>query len=103
MIKNKIAGFFVTALLCSGCSSEPNHVLMTYPEQGSAVFQQFTRQCSSCHRPPMPNVHTAREWEGVVVRMQQHKQQRGLVAMSHAEQQQILAYLQVYAKKEVEE
>jgi len=101
MIKNNLVGFFVIVLLCSACDSESNHVLMTYPEQESAAFQQFTRQCSSCHRPPMPDVHLARDWQAVVARMQQHKEQRGLVAMSDIEQQQVLTYLQTHAKKEV--
>jgi hypothetical protein len=101
MIKNNLVGFFVIVLLCSACDSESNHVLMTYPAQESAAFQQFTRQCSSCHRPPMPDVHIARDWQAVVARMQQHKEQRGLVVMSDAEQQQILVYLQANAKKEV--
>ncbi|PCH53808.1 MAG: hypothetical protein COC22_01670 [Flavobacteriaceae bacterium] len=101
MIKNNLVGFFVIVLLCSACSPESNNTLMTYPEPESAAFQQLTRQCSSCHRPPMPDAHAARDWPAIVARMQQHKEQRGLVVMSHVEQQQILAYLQAYAKKEV--
>jgi len=103
MIKNNFLTCLAVALLFSACDSESNHALMTYPEQESTAFQQFTRQCSSCHRPPMPDVHTAREWEGVVVRMQQHKEQRGLLVMSDVEQQQVLTYLQAHAKKEVRE
>ncbi|PCI45057.1 MAG: hypothetical protein COB41_02490 [Proteobacteria bacterium] len=100
-IKNKFVGCFVIVLLCSACSSESNHALITYPDQESTAFQQFTRQCSSCHRPPMPDVHIAKDWNAIVVRMQQHKEQRGLLVMNHAEQQQVLAYLQANAKKDV--
>ncbi len=101
MIKNNFLICLGAVLLFSACDSESNHVLMTYPEQESAAFQEFTRQCSSCHRPPMPDVHIAKDWQAVVARMQQHKEQRGLVVMSDAEQQQILSYLQAHAKKEV--
>jgi len=101
MRKNNSFICLAVVLLFSACDSESNHALMAYPEQESTAFQEFARQCSSCHRPPMPDVHMAKEWEGVVVRMQQHKEQRGLVAMSYAEQQQVLSYLQTHAKKEV--
>jgi len=98
VIKNKFIGYFVIVLLSSACSSESNNALMTYPDQESTAFQQFTRQCSTCHRPPMPDVHVATAWPTVVARMQQHKEQRGLLVMNDVEQQQVLGYLQTHAK-----
>ena len=51
----------------------------------------------------MPDVHTAQEWLMVVARMQQHKEQRGLVRMNMNEEKEVLNYLQMYAKKEVKQ
>lgn len=100
MISNKIGCLAVALFVCSACDSDPEHIAMIYPGQESASFQQFTRQCSSCHRPPMPDVHIAKAWPAVLARMQQHKEQRGLLVMNDREQQQILGYLQTYAKKD---
>jgi len=72
--------------------------MTTYPDQESASFQQFSRQCSGCHRPPMPDAHIATAWPMVVARMQQHKEQRGLLVMNDIERQQVLDYLQTHAK-----
>jgi len=89
--------------LFAGCDSETSHQLASYPDQQSSGFQLFSKQCSSCHRPPMPDVHVAKAWPMVVARMQQHKEQRGLVRMSDDAQHEVLIYLQTYAKKEVQE
>jgi len=98
MISNRIGCLMVALFLCSACDSGSEHVTAAYPDQESASFQQFTRQCSACHRPPMPNIHIAKAWPAVIARMQQHKQQQGLLVMNSAEQQQVLAYLQAHAK-----
>ncbi|MDQ6968067.1 MAG: hypothetical protein Q9M14_05220 [Mariprofundaceae bacterium] len=106
MIKSKFLCFLIVLLLCSACDSESNNnntLVPAYPAQESAAFQQFSRQCSSCHRPPMPNAHMASTWPTVVARMQQHKQQHGLLVMRESEKQQVLDYLQTYAKKDVPE
>jgi len=49
----------------------------------------------------MPDVHAAKDWPMVVARMQQHKEQRGLLRMREKDKQEVLAYLQAHAKKEV--
>lgn len=99
MIKNNVVAYLVAVLLfCTSCASESEPSLISYPDQQSASFQQFSRQCSSCHGLPMPDVHIATAWPTVVARMQQHKEQRGLLVMSDVEQQQVLGYLQTHAK-----
>lgn len=99
MIKNSAVAYLGTALLfLSSCASESEPSLASYPDQQSAAFQQFSRQCSSCHGLPMPDAHIATAWPMVVARMQRHKEQRGLLVMSDVEQQKILGYLQAHAK-----
>ncbi len=89
---------FILAL--AGCSaSETNSTTAAvYPDQTSKGFQQFSKQCSSCHRPPMPNQHTAQEWEGVVAVMQTHKAQAGMEIMNPQETTQVLSYLQQHSR-----
>jgi len=100
MKRNNYLGLLLLVLFCSSCSSEVERVTVQYPEQQSEGFRLFTQHCSSCHRPPMPDVHQAQDWPGVVARMQQHKEQRGLMVMSLIQQQQVLVYLQKHAKKD---
>jgi len=92
---------YVLLILLSACSNQGTDTSATtniYPDQSSTNFQQFSKQCSTCHRPPMPNQHTALEWSGVVDLMQQHRAQAGYGAMSDDVQKQVLAYLQAHSK-----
>ncbi len=43
-----------------------------YPELKSSPGQMFSIACSQCHVLPDPQRHTAREWPGVVERMQRN-------------------------------
>ncbi len=46
---------------------DPNH-----PALKSNIGQMFSLACAQCHALPDPKQHTAREWPGVVERMQKH-------------------------------
>jgi len=86
-------------LLCAACSdATQGSAPSNYPDQQSAGFKQFVNQCSACHRPPMPNIHPANLWVTTIYRMQRHRQQQGLLMMTDAEQQQVLAYLQRHSE-----
>ncbi|MDQ6995334.1 MAG: hypothetical protein Q9M18_07040 [Mariprofundaceae bacterium] len=89
-------------LFLTACSSQDKPTTAVtnnlYPDQTSTGFKQFSKQCSICHRPPMPNQHTALEWRGVVDLMQQHRAQAGYGAMSEAIKKEVLSYLQAHAK-----
>ncbi|MDQ6954798.1 MAG: hypothetical protein Q9M20_05080 [Mariprofundaceae bacterium] len=101
MKNNNYAKLLLIVLLaCSACDSKTEQEAALYPRQDSSEFQVFAKQCSSCHRPPMPDVHTAQAWTRVIARMQQHKEQRGLLVMNAIEQQTILDYLQKHAQKD---
>jgi len=43
-----------------------------HPALKSQEGLMFTIACSQCHAPPDPKRHSAREWPGVVERMQRH-------------------------------
>jgi len=95
----------LTACNTEDTSTEPTKVASKpvvqapqYPEPSSPGFQQFSKQCSSCHRPPMPSQHTAQAWEGVVAVMQKHKAQAGMDIMNKTEKEQVLSYLQQHSR-----
>lgn len=88
------------ALLATACCSQTSQgqaAKPKYPDMDSTAYAAFAQQCSACHSPPRPAVHTAAEWVRVVRRMQSHRIQRGLGAMSKEEMQAVLAYLQTHA------
>lgn len=43
-----------------------------YPELATAAGRAFQTTCARCHALPDPKQHSANEWPGVVVRMQQN-------------------------------
>src|ERR1700694_3117330 len=43
-----------------------------YPEVNQPLGEAFRLACNQCHVLPDPRRHTAREWPGVVARMQQN-------------------------------
>ncbi len=87
------------AVACSDTTqSEAQKSLSIYPDQQSADFKQFAKQCSTCHKPPMPNIHPANLWVTTLYRMQKHRQQRGLGRMTETQHQQVLAYLQRHSQ-----
>ncbi len=89
------------SVACSDATQQSTQSSVSiYPDQQSADFKQFAKQCSACHRPPMPNIHPANLWVSTLYRMQKHRQQRGLKRMTDAQQQQVLAYLQSHSQGE---
>jgi len=91
---------FIAGLLLLSCEAGQSTVSMDYPDQQSSAFQTFARQCSQCHAPPMPTVHTAAEWPSVIARMQQHRVQRSLAPILAKDMTMIRDYLIQHAKKD---
>jgi cytochrome c5 len=58
---------------------------------GKATYE---RVCSRCHDLSDPGVHTAPDWPVVVMRMEQDAEKMKVAGITHAETEQILAYLQ---------
>ncbi len=106
MTKSNFACLLLLLFFCSACSDDPSrsvqHSKNIYPDQQSEGFKQFAKQCSSCHRPPMPNIHTAQQWMSTVNRMLRHREKRALPKMTDIEKQQVLAYLQNHAQQDVQ-
>jgi len=109
MIRNRLLCLLLL-LLCSACGDDANWSLQQaieqasadYPDQKSESFKQFAKQCSSCHRPPMPDMHSAQQWMSTVNRMLGHREKRGLPMMTDMQKQQVLAYLTSHARQDVQ-
>ncbi|MDX8398203.1 MAG: hypothetical protein R8K49_07795 [Mariprofundaceae bacterium] len=99
MVMNRSSWLAGLLFLGSACDANVEHKPALYPDQTSASFELFVKQCSSCHQPPMPDAHLAKAWPAVVERMQQHKQQQGFWVMNAVEKKQVLQYLQSHAKQ----
>jgi len=110
MRKSSFIALLLLLLFCSGCSDDSNwslqqtikRIAADYPDQQSEDFKQFSKQCSICHRPPMPDIHTPQLWLSTVNRMQRHRQNRGMVMMTDDQKRQVLAYLQGHAQQDVQ-
>jgi len=98
MRKNSVIAIFL-ALICTACSdADYDQTVLIYPDQESAGFKQFAKQCSACHRPPMPNIHPSNLWVTTLNRMRKHRQQRGFSVMTEVRQQEVLEYLQSHSQ-----
>ena len=68
------------------------------PDQQSKQEKLYQHYCSQCHALPSPRVHTAQEWPSVVARMKQTMATQGKELPDNEQLEEILGYLQRYAK-----
>jgi len=85
------------ATACDFSSSEPQTV---YPDQESHAFQVYARNCSGCHVPPLPDAHSAIEWPGIIARMQQHRMESRMPAITPQAELTVRDYLAAHATTE---
>ena len=90
------------ALLLSGCTNDQgiNQIQLTdYPEHESEEATLYISKCSGCHAAPLPKIHTARQWPGVVQRMEMRMNNKAVKPPSSQETAVIIGYLQKHARK----
>jgi cytochrome c1 len=68
------------------------------PDQQSKGAKLYRHYCSQCHALPSPRAHTAKEWPSVVARMKQTMVTQGKTPPDNEQLEEILGYLQQYAK-----
>ena len=68
------------------------------PDQQSKQAQLYQQYCSQCHALLSPRAHTAQEWPSVVARMKQTMATQGKELPDNEQLEEILGYLQRYAK-----
>jgi mono/diheme cytochrome c family protein len=85
-------------ILLAGCSGGGSgtggHTADTAAVQHSGVLGQH---CSACHAPPSPKLHSKSEWPSVVARMDMHRMEARMPALTDQQRKQVLAYLESHA------
>ena len=88
------------ALLFAGCVNDPDFKLLQpsdYPEHESGAAALYLSQCGGCHAAPLPRIHTAKHWPGVVQRMEMRMNNKVVTPPNAEETAIILGYLQKHA------
>jgi len=93
--------FLVMALGLSACDMPAQQASkVALPEPESAGAKLMTEFCSTCHAPPRPSVHTAKEWPNVIYRMQEHRRMKSYNLLDETQVGVLVGYLQSHAKGE---
>ena len=84
--------------LLAGCSGSgtPEKSAHVATVQQHGVLGQY---CSECHAPPSPRLHSKSEWPSVLSRMDLHRVEARLPALTPSQRKAVLAYLQSHAPK----
>ncbi len=87
-------------LLLAGCANDQDLQplqLSDYPEHEIAAAKLYISKCSGCHAAPLPKIHTAGQWPGVVQRMEMRMNNKAIKPPSSQETAVIVGYLQKHA------
>jgi hypothetical protein len=76
-----------------------NNGSLALPDQQSKQAQLYQHYCSQCHALPYPRAHTSQEWPSVVARMKQTMASQGKTLPDNDQLEEVLGYLQRYAKR----
>lgn len=105
MRKNKLVTIWLLVspiFLLVACTDQSKTVSLTasdYPESGSEQAVLYLTKCGECHAAPLPKIHAAEEWPGVVQRMQFRMTSKAMPALNKQDIASIVDYLQRHAKK----
>ena len=91
----------IAILLCVSCGANDlsTDTTLQYPASDSPSALLYVKKCSQCHAAPLPTVHDASVWPGVLQRMQMNMTQKSVPPLSKDELATILDYLQANAKR----
>ncbi len=84
----------IMAVAIAGCITGPTPI----PDPDSAAAQLYVAKCSACHSLPHPKRNSYREWQHLLVLMQQRMAERGMPAWTREERDTLLGYLQRHAR-----
>ena len=92
----KASKALICCALLAGCSgsgtSKQSHVADV--QQYHGVLGKY---CAACHAPPSPHLHSKAEWPSVVSRMDMHRMEARMPALTASQHQEVLGYLQSHA------
>jgi mono/diheme cytochrome c family protein len=90
----------LACILLAGCSGSGSGTA-DHTSKSTATVQQHTgvlgQHCSACHAPPSPKLHSKSEWPSVVARMDMHRMDARMPALTDQERQDVLDYLESHA------
>lgn len=100
-----INSFAILAVVLSllACTEQAPTVQLTvedYPEYDSDAARLYLTKCGDCHAAPLPSIHPASQWPGVVQRMQFRMTSKAMRELNDYERETIVGYLQKHAGKE---
>jgi hypothetical protein len=105
-IKNNIpfAGITLACalLLLAACSDSGNNQGMKvtdYPDHQTEAAKLYIVKCGQCHAAPLPTVHPANQWPGIVERMTMRMNNKAIQPPNRQEIAVILGYLQQHASQ----
>ncbi|VAX09939.1 hypothetical protein MNBD_GAMMA26-1477 [hydrothermal vent metagenome] len=84
----------VMAAVTTGCTTG----LTPIPDPSSTAAQLYIGKCSACHALPHPKRNNYREWQHLLVLMQQRMAERGMPALTVEEKETLLGYLKRHAR-----
>ena len=86
--------------MLASCGEQTNSSAsaLQYPESDSEQAKFYIARCSGCHAAPLPSVHNATHWPGVVQRMQQRMKTKAIKPLDKQEFALVIDYLQKHAK-----
>lgn len=90
-------GILVAIAACSGGNTTAGMKATDYPDYQSQAAQVYLQKCSQCHAAPLPKIHVAAHWPGVVQRMEMRMQNKAMQPPNKQETSMILEYLQKHA------
>jgi len=97
-----LAVVFIFTIVSVGCGTDfnpPQIQLSDYPEHESEAAVLYISKCSGCHAAPLPKIHEADQWPGIVRRMEMRMANKAIPAPSASDTAVIVEYLQAHAKK----
>jgi len=89
-----------SVLVIEACDFSFHSSQTDYPDRDSRSFLVYRQNCSGCHVPPLPDAHPAVEWPGVLARMQQHRMESRMLAITAQDLRTIRDYLVAHAAVE---
>ncbi len=95
MVTRKYSFVFVTCLFAvAGCGEAPQQMSLVYPDSSSDGAKILVDNCSGCHAAPLPSVHPAEQWRGVLHRMQNRMRMKAHRVLSDEEFEMLAKYME---------
>lgn len=97
MKRRRVESGLIFLLLLGGCSTGKTEAQLPDPDSPGAAL--VIANCTECHGLPMPSSHPAKEWAGVVRRMQNWRITKGFGEIPDKDLGPLIEYLKNHGRK----